>query len=205
MAVGTGAFHVGVEVYGSEWSYGRIQSGTGVYALYDKPETCSIHHFRESLDVGTTNLSPEEVMGIIAELSEEWLGCDYDLLRRNCVSFSMVLVDKLGAGPIPAWVSNLAGALATSRATLLAGASLLDPSQQAATAQSMASVGAAKASEMDAQHNACDTFKSKMVDMIETTLSLSWYCSGALAFQPLDTQYHLIARATKAADTAALF
>jgi len=185
MAVDTGAFHVGVEVYGSEWSYCYVRRGTGI--LDNALEARSKHHFRKSLDVGTTNLSQEEVMRIIAELSEEWLGCDYDLLRKNCVSFSVVLVEKLGAGPIPTWASNLARACATSRATLLAGVTLLDPSQQAATARSMAIVAVAKAGEMDAQHNVCGMVKATMVDMIETTLSLSWHCSGAAALQPNST------------------
>jgi len=158
-AVGTGAFHVGVEVYGSEWSYGYVESGTGV--LYSEPEACSKHRFRESMAAGTTSLSQEEVVNIIAELSQDWLGCDYDFLRKNCVSFSEVMLEKLGAGPIPAWVSNLAGAGADASATLLAGATtLLDPSQQAEIAGSVARVASEKASEMDAQYNISSTAKA---------------------------------------------
>jgi len=141
---------------------------------------------------------------IIAELSEEWLGCDdYDFLRKNCFSFSEVMLEKLGAGPIPAWVSNLAGAGAGASATLLAGATtLLDPSQQAAIAGSEVSVAAAKAGEMDAQYNVCGTAKAKLVDIIETSLSFTWYLSGAAALGPLNTQSHRMDRATKAADSS---
>jgi len=180
--LGTGAFHIGVEVYGSEWSYGYLESGTGV--SYDEPAACSKHHFREALDVGTTKLSQEEVVHIIAELSEEWLGCEYDLLQRNCVSFAMALVEKLGAGPIPALVSNLAGA----------GATLQDGFMQlSASAHSCANVAAAKAGQEDIA-------KTKVLNMIEAALSLSWYCSGAAELQHLDRQHHLMDRAIKAAD-----
>jgi len=179
---GTGAFHIAVEVYGSEWSYGYRESGTGV--CYDEPGACSKHHFREALDVGTTNLSQEEVVQIIAELSEAWLGCEYDLLQRNCVSFAMVLVERLGAEPIPSWVSNLAGA----------GATLQDGFMQlSASAHSFVNVVAAKAGQEDVA-------KTKVTKTIEATLSLSWYCSGAAQLQHLDKQYHLMDRAIEAAD-----
>jgi len=192
MAVGTGAFHIGVAVHGSEWSYGRFQSGTGVYHL--EPGTSSRHHFREALDVGTTDLSQEEVVRILTELSGEWLGCDYDILRKNCVSFSAMLVERLGAGFIPTWVSNLADA----------GATLQDGSTKlATTARSMASVAAAKARETDAQYNIRGAAKAHMVDVIETSLSFGWHCSGAAALQPLDKQCDLMNRATKAAETGA--
>jgi len=192
MAVGTGVFHVGVEVYGTEWSYGYDESGTGVF--YVEPGASSKNHFREALNVGTTNLSREQVMHIIGGLAGEWLGCDYDCLRKNCASFAVVLVEKLGAGRIPTWVSNLAGA----------GASLHDSFMQlATTARSMMVAAAAKASETDAQYNIRGAAKAKTVDMAETCLSFGWYCSGAAALQPLDKQHHRMDRATKAAETGA--
>jgi len=203
MAVGTGAFHAGVEVQGLEYSYGYIQNGSGVFS--NEPRASTLHHFRETLDVGTTNLSGEEVESVVAELREEWQGCDYDLLRRNCVSFALVLVDKLGAGPIPTWVSNLAGA----------GATLQDGFMQAATtAQAVAIVAAAKAGEMDAQYNIRGTAKAKVTDLIEATKAFDEQYrlkssaihavdQSAAALQALDEQYHLMDQATKAADTGA--
>jgi len=122
-------------------------------------------------------LSQEEVVCIIAELNGEWLRCDYDYLRKNCVSFAVVLLEKLGAGPIPTRVSNFA----------VAGTTLQDSFMQlVTTARSIAVVA-----------------KAKMVDMVETSLSFSWYCSGAVALQPLEKQFHLMDRATKAAETGA--
>merc|ERR1719282_274777 len=46
-------------------------------------------------------------------MSKKWLGEDYDLLRKNCCHFSNEFAKRLGVGPIPNWVLNLAGAGAT--------------------------------------------------------------------------------------------
>jgi len=160
-AVGTGAFHGAVEVYGSEYSYGFIQEGTGVFT--NAPKGCQMHHYRESLEMGTTAKTKEEVMKIIEELNLAWPGKDYDLLRRNCVLFSQDLVDKLGAGPMPPWVTNLAGA----------GATVQDGLMQAATqAQSLAILAKAKAGEMDAQYNLQRTAKAKMSELLDATKAL---------------------------------
>jgi len=48
--VGTGGFHGAVEVYGTEYSYGFVQDGTGIFS--NAPKGCLIHHYRESLDIG---------------------------------------------------------------------------------------------------------------------------------------------------------
>ena len=47
---------------------------------------------------------------IITRFMEEWPGTGYDLLRRNCCSFSDALCVALGVGPIPTWVHRLADA-----------------------------------------------------------------------------------------------
>jgi len=114
-------------------------------------------------------------------MSESWPGKDYDLLRNNCVMFSKDFVDKLGAGPVPPWVTNLAGA----------GAIVQDGLMQAATqAQSLAILAKAKAGEMDAQYNLQRTAKAKMSELVEAT-------------KALDQQYQLQDKATKAAGAGA--
>jgi hypothetical protein len=178
-AVGTGAFHGGVEVYGEEYSYGFIKDGTGVFG--NAPKGCTMHHFRETIEVGTTTKTKEEMLKVIEEMKEAWPGKDYDLLRRNCVLFSKEFVDKLGAGPVPPWVTNLAGA----------GATVQDGLMQAATqAQAMAILAKAKAGEMDAQYNIKGTAKAKLADLIQAT-------------KALDEQHQLKDKATKAADAGA--
>jgi len=160
-AVGTGAFHGAVEVYGAEYSYGFIKEGTGVFS--NAPMGCTMHQYRESLDMGTTTKTKEEMLKIIEEMEQAWPGKDYDLLRRNCVLFSKDFVDKLGVGPVPSWVTNLAGA----------GATVQDGMMQAATqAQALAILAKAKAGEMDAQYNLKGTAKAKMSELLDATKAL---------------------------------
>jgi len=140
-AIGTGAFHGGVEIYGKEWSYGYVSDGTGVFCC--APKGCDAHHYRESIEIGTTKMSPSDVGTLLARLTDEWPGVQYDLLRRNCVLFSDALCQELGVGRIPSWVTNLAGA----------GATLDDGFKQAqSSAQAAAIIAAAKAGEIDEKY-----------------------------------------------------
>jgi len=103
---GTGAYHVAVEVNGAEWSYGYAPRGSGVFDC--KPGACKTHIYREKVDLGYTTLSKDEVRSILQEMHAEYLGADYDLLRKNCCSFSSDFVIRLDLPPIPSWALNLA-------------------------------------------------------------------------------------------------
>lgn len=107
MAVHAGAFHAAVEVYGDEWSYGLAPAGDrGIYRSFPK---CSPGHtYRESIDLGITVLAPHEVSGLLREMSKQWIGEDYDMIRHNCCHFCDEFCKSLGVGPIPAWVNKLA-------------------------------------------------------------------------------------------------
>ncbi|CAK9079713.1 DeSI-like protein At4g17486 [Durusdinium trenchii] len=109
-AIGTGAFHAGVEVYDTEWSFGGGSNGkthTGIF--HCPPRGCDAHSYREPVDMGTTTMTKQDVKLLIEKLKPEWKGDDYDLLRRNCCHFSDALCISLGVGPLPGWVTSLAG------------------------------------------------------------------------------------------------
>mmetsp|Transcript_8342 Transcript_8342/g.15358 ORF Transcript_8342/g.15358 Transcript_8342/m.15358 type:complete len:254 (+) Transcript_8342:83-844(+) len=107
--IGTGAFHIGVEVYGREWSYGYDERGdTGVFCC--QPRGCDAHSYVKVLEMGDTTFKEYEVRAVIERLAAEWQGQDYDLLRCNCCHFSDELCRQLGVGPVPRWVTSLAGA-----------------------------------------------------------------------------------------------
>jgi len=174
-AVGTGAFHGGIEVYGKEYSYGYVKEGTGIFS--NAPKGCAMHHYRESVELGETQLSEADVTKLIKEMEPDWEGKDYDLLRRNCVFFSTALAERLGVKALPKWVTNLAGA----------GASVQDGAMQAATkAQAAAIIAAAKANEINAKYDISAQAAAKVTDMIS-------------AAKGLDEKYHI---KDKAADAA---
>lgn len=113
-AVGTGAFHVGLEVFGQEWSFGHRDSNeTGVYS--HAPRESELHSYRESVLMGETDLTQSEVVKIIKNMSLDWTGDKYDMLTRNCCHFCDELCMRLSVNrpsfvDMPEWVSSLAAA-----------------------------------------------------------------------------------------------
>lgn len=108
-ALGTGAFHVGVEIYGNEWTF---TGSDGVIRTKPKREW-GTHVYRESLEMGRTKLSESEVKNLCLRMRKRWRAPNYELYTRNCCHFSNELCINLSVGPIPTWLTSLAGGLAT--------------------------------------------------------------------------------------------
>lgn len=101
-----GLMHVGVEVFGHEWSFGMHGVCVSV------PRQHQYYTFRQSVAMGTTRLQQRDVVRAILKLRAEWPGSKYDLLTKNCGTFCNELCMQLGVGGIPAWVTRLAEAVA---------------------------------------------------------------------------------------------
>merc|ERR1719460_2055247 len=108
-----GVFHAGVEVYGLEWAYGYTNCDThpGIHSTL--PMSHTSHTYRQSVLLGPTTLTAEEVAELISEMAEEWLGTEYDLLHRNCCTFADTFARCLLVRRIPRWVHRLARVGAT--------------------------------------------------------------------------------------------
>lgn len=115
--LGTGAYHAAIEIYGCEWSYGYTDSGTGVF--WCEATKCEMHQYREAVELGKTKMTREEVDDLLDELSEEWSGQSYHLLRHNCCHFSNEFSKRVCSKPIPGWVMNLAGTGASAETAVL--------------------------------------------------------------------------------------
>jgi len=103
-----GAFHTGVEVFGLEWSFGMtMDDSTGVACV--NPKQDPDHSYRETIDMGIVNISPQEFSKMMGRLRDEWPGSSYQLLSRNCHHFSDCLLRELGVGYLPSWCNSLAG------------------------------------------------------------------------------------------------
>ena len=108
------AYHVGVEVYGWEYTVQFIfdevdPNGSGVVIC--TPTKASNYIFKESIDLGSTPFSEREAKRIINRLAQDWVSREYHPTRKNCVDFSRALVDELKVErEIPAWVSSAADA-----------------------------------------------------------------------------------------------
>jgi len=101
-----GVFHVGVEIHGKEWWFGACPFGTGVAS--SKPHAQTEHHFRQTLEMPSTQLSKVEIGSVLRALTAEYTGPSYHLLRRNCVHFASEFCRRLGVGEIPGWLCRLA-------------------------------------------------------------------------------------------------
>lgn len=100
--LGAGAFHAAVEVYGLEWSYSQ---SCGVYHL--KPRSNDNYEFRESIPMGVTYLSPQQVETLLHQMRKtDWDHEEYTLFYHNCCNFADDFCTRLGVGHIPSWVNN---------------------------------------------------------------------------------------------------
>eukprot|EP00928_Gymnodinium_smaydae_P031682 TRINITY_DN23175_c0_g1_i1.p2 TRINITY_DN23175_c0_g1~~TRINITY_DN23175_c0_g1_i1.p2 ORF type:complete len:354 (-),score=58.77 TRINITY_DN23175_c0_g1_i1:583-1644(-) len=101
-----GAYHVAVEVYWLEWSYGYAPEGSGISAC--PIGASSFGSLKERVPLGASRHSAPEVLELLADLRATWLGEDYDLLEQNCAHFAVAFVKRLGVDAAPRWVYSLA-------------------------------------------------------------------------------------------------
>eukprot|EP00930_Biecheleria_cincta_P031341 TRINITY_DN21757_c0_g1_i1.p1 TRINITY_DN21757_c0_g1~~TRINITY_DN21757_c0_g1_i1.p1 ORF type:complete len:413 (-),score=42.73 TRINITY_DN21757_c0_g1_i1:49-1287(-) len=104
-----GAYHIGVEVFGAEWSYGIRGVRNSL------PRSDSDHIYEYTVYMGDTEVSLPQLAGLLHEMCQEWQGCDYDLVGLNCCNFGRRLVDELGVGPLPAFIDRLSRSLHAGR------------------------------------------------------------------------------------------
>jgi len=102
-----GIFHAAVEIYGREYSFGG--SNRNISGIFKSPpKRCPLHHYRESIFLGDSNLSEGQVKAIIRDMTPMWMARSYNLFRKNCCFFSREFAIELGVGTIPSWVYQLA-------------------------------------------------------------------------------------------------
>lgn len=106
-AIGCGAYHVGIEVTGREYSYGCGARGKSTVDCHKPLTVEKMHRYHGSINLGTVSFSLRERRLKIRELAKEWRRKEYHVLNNNCVHFADALASKLGVGPVPAFLNNL--------------------------------------------------------------------------------------------------
>lgn len=130
--LGTGAYHVGVEINGIEYAYGStdIPGRTGVFSC--KPKQSPGYQYRTTIDFGQRTVTKRKwkrvprpdksgddrievekyIDGrqVIKEMLPEYMGIDYNLLRKNCCTFARDVCLRMNVPEeeIPSWFRNLA-------------------------------------------------------------------------------------------------
>jgi hypothetical protein len=95
-----GAFHVGIEFAGREWTYGTAGVSCGA------PRCHPVHVFHDSIVLGQTSVSPRQMQALVARMATMWHGEDYHMLEKNCCSFADALSLSLVGEHLPQWVSR---------------------------------------------------------------------------------------------------
>lgn len=110
LGFGMGLFHAGVEVCGVEWSFGYIDAAGPVSGVYPwVPRKCPIGAYRESLPLGKIRAhSARDVWRLVGRMAGEWLGTDYQPLKRNCLDFCNEFCRHLHVQELPVWIGRLA-------------------------------------------------------------------------------------------------
>lgn len=104
-----GAFHTAVEVYGKEFSFysSRTDLDSCGIRRSNIPRRHPMHVYRQSIVMGITNLSEKQVLELILHMAGDWPCRRYDIVQHNCMHFCDELLRKLGAGPVPEWITGL--------------------------------------------------------------------------------------------------
>mmetsp|Transcript_106028 Transcript_106028/g.299944 ORF Transcript_106028/g.299944 Transcript_106028/m.299944 type:complete len:219 (-) Transcript_106028:75-731(-) len=104
-----GMFHCGVDLLDLEWGFSDFpdpDTFTGVFCC--RPRHCAGFAYRESVVMGNTRKSEGQIRKILQHLEYQWPAASYDTLKHNCCHFCDDFCRKLGMGPIPSWITNLA-------------------------------------------------------------------------------------------------
>jgi len=110
--VGLGFYHSGLELKQLDveyWFQGHDQRYTGILEIDHRIALRAIPQVRESISLGMTKKSVDEIHQIVDRLTLEYRGCTYNVLRHNCNAFCIDLVQALETEKkFPSYINRMA-------------------------------------------------------------------------------------------------
>lgn len=103
-----GMYHVGVEVYGTEYSFEHYARRTsGIHKCWPKSNKSLRYVYKESLHLGHAAICKRDLEELVDQLQSVWLSDLYHFTHCNCLTFASVFSKAIGAQiDIPLWITN---------------------------------------------------------------------------------------------------
>ena len=89
--LGFGLYHTSVGMYDLEFSFGGHDMETSGIVVVDRGNSAGLE-LRESLPIGITYYTGNEIDDWVDCFGEFWLGKDYDPFSKNCNHFTEALI-----------------------------------------------------------------------------------------------------------------
>ena len=102
--VGLGLHHSGIEVNGTEYSFGS--GGAGIFE--SPPRVAPGAKFRQQIELGSYDGGSRELQQALDDLRSDFGAGDYNLIKKNCNHFANALSWKLLQKTIPGYVNRIA-------------------------------------------------------------------------------------------------
>lgn len=107
-----GIYHAGIEVFGEEWSFQYFEdtwNDSSISGLIRcMPKKMADYEYHNSVNLGPTPLSEDEVDHLLLALHCEWPASSYHLTHNNCLTFAERFVGQLRTPrPFPTWLKGI--------------------------------------------------------------------------------------------------
>ena len=89
--LGFGLYHTSVGLYDREFTYGGHDLALPGTVVVEKGNSAGLT-LKESLPIGVTYYSSDEIDEIIDYFGEFWHGKDYDPFQKNCNDFTEAMI-----------------------------------------------------------------------------------------------------------------
>jgi hypothetical protein len=96
-----------LSAHGTEYAFGAHDFPTsGVFEV--EPKNTPGFTFRQSIQMGTTQMTSREFRGFIETAADEYTGDSYHLIVKNCNHFTEDMCFRMTGRHIPGWINRLA-------------------------------------------------------------------------------------------------
>ena len=99
--LGLGFYHVGIEIYGTEYSYNK----DGIFSV--QPKTITKYPLRETIYLGDTNKNFHDIYSLILNLEKQFTSENYNSINNNCNHFCNTFIQHLSVSKIPDYINRL--------------------------------------------------------------------------------------------------